>query len=171
MTLLEFVCRRLMGKPVAGSCWRCPFCLSNGPSFFVRTNMEKFKCYRCGQWGDEMDLLKLFHPQDDYSKRLERMRELRDDYEREEGIISLNSLPGSIRQQIATAAKEFCERFGMAPSAFEVYVRELAAEHIAQCRDPECDTIVCRASRGLPPLTDIELEARNAAEHSTNCRP
>ncbi len=39
---------------------------------------------------------------------------------------------------------EFCERTD--------------AEHRAECTDPECDAVVCRAARGLPPLTDAELQ-------------
>lgn len=86
MSFLEFVAERLMGQPVSGSCWNCPYCVSSGPSFSVRPPLGnysiKFKCHRCGKWGDEMDLLKLFFPEDDYSVRLTRVQELRLDFER-----------------------------------------------------------------------------------------
>jgi hypothetical protein len=41
----------------------------------------KFKCFRCGKWGDEFDLLRLFHPADDYSRRRDRLDQLRKEYD------------------------------------------------------------------------------------------
>jgi len=45
-------------------------------------------------------------------------------------------------------------------------------DHYAQCDDPECDASMCRAERGLPPLTEDEretLRARHARKrHARN---
>lgn len=85
MTLLEFVCDRLMGPPVCGSCWRCPYCDSSGASFSVRPPKGdfpiKFKCFRCDRWGDELDLLEHFYPDDDKSQIYSRWTKLRRQYE------------------------------------------------------------------------------------------
>ncbi len=85
-SFLEYVAQRLMGRPVSGSCWRCPFCDSRGPSFSVRPPKPgypvKYKCFRCGEWGDEYDLLCEFYPEDDYARRRERVEQWRQKYER-----------------------------------------------------------------------------------------
>src|SRR5438552_1089868 len=89
MTFLEFVCRKLLGPPVSGSCWRCPYCDSNGASFSVRPPKGdlpiKFKCHRCGEWGDEFDLMKLFHPVWGFSLRHLQLADLRRQYESHQG--------------------------------------------------------------------------------------
>ena len=85
MPLLEFVCKRLMGPPVCGSCWRCPFCDSSGSSFSVRPPKGdyaiKFKCFRCDRWGDELDLLEHFYPDEDKSQICARWTKLRHQHE------------------------------------------------------------------------------------------
>jgi hypothetical protein len=45
----------------------------------------------------------------------------------------------------------------------EAWVRKTDALHLAECRDPDCDTVVCREARGLPPLTPKELVAQARA--------
>jgi len=83
MTFLEFVMKRLHGPPP----WSCPFCDSRRGSFSIRPPKDdypiKFKCFRCGEWGDEYDLMKLFYPEDDYPRRKGRLDVWRLDYERE----------------------------------------------------------------------------------------
>jgi hypothetical protein len=74
-----------MGPPLSGSCWRCPFCDSSGSSFSVRPPLPnkpvKYKCFRCNVWGDEHDLLKLFHPELNYPGRRRVLARYRDQYE------------------------------------------------------------------------------------------
>jgi hypothetical protein len=85
MTFLVFVCERLMGKAYSGTCWRCPFCESNHGCFSVRPPKGdypiKYKCFRCGEWGDEFDLIKHSHPDDDYRTNVKRWRRLLNEYE------------------------------------------------------------------------------------------
>ena len=42
--------------------------------------------------------------------------------------------------------------------SFVEWVEAFDSRHLAECDDLGCDTIVCRAARGLPPLTEAELE-------------
>jgi hypothetical protein len=87
MTFLQFVCEKLMGPPLRGGMWLCPFHEDKNPSLSVRPPKDnhpiKFKCWSCGAWGDEHDLLKLFYPNEDYPKRLARLGSWRWDYEEE----------------------------------------------------------------------------------------
>jgi hypothetical protein len=111
MTFLEFLVEKLLGPRVSGTCWRCPFCDSSGPSFSVRPPSPlgpvKFKCFRCGTWGDEHDLVKHLERIHNYQNRLHRLNELRDEYEREEvhtisfffrGVGSMNQHSNRARQ-------------------------------------------------------------------------
>jgi hypothetical protein len=41
----------------------------------------------------------------------------------------------------------------------EKWIEESNQRHLASCTDPACDAVVCRAARGLPPLTKEEIEA------------
>lgn len=86
MTFLEFVCRDLMGPPVVGKCWRCPFCDSPKPSFSVRPPKGdlpiKFKCHRCQEWGDQLDFMRLFYPEVSAPQRYRMLRELKREYDR-----------------------------------------------------------------------------------------
>ena len=36
--------------------------------------------------------------------------------------------------------------------------------HMEECQDPDCEAIVCRAQRGLPPLTSEAIAAEQEAE-------
>jgi len=64
MTFLEYVADRLMGPPTDGRAWRCPFCDSDHGSFSIRQPKRgyriRYRCFRCGEWGDEYDLLKRY---------------------------------------------------------------------------------------------------------------
>jgi hypothetical protein len=42
---------------------------------------------------------------------------------------------------------------------FREHIARGDAHHLGECEDPECDAMVCRAARGLPPLTAEEIEA------------
>ena len=85
MSFLEYVCRQLMGRPVYGTMWNCPFHDDINPSFSVRPPKVgypiKFKCFGCSEWGDEFDLCKLFFSKDTYPDRVERLRVMREQYE------------------------------------------------------------------------------------------
>lgn len=87
-TFLEFILERMLGPParrgVDYATWRCPFHGDSHPSFCTRPHHPDFKdrwsCFGCAQWGDELDFLKLYYPREDYSARLERLRVLREEY-------------------------------------------------------------------------------------------
>jgi hypothetical protein len=89
LTFLEFVIKRHLGEPAhRGSnyaCWPCPFHNDHHPSFYTRPHKEQYKdrwkCHGCGEWGDEKDFLRLYHPKEDYNARLERLRKLRAEYD------------------------------------------------------------------------------------------
>ena len=211
MTFLEYVAERLMGPPVCGSCWRCPYCDSPHASFSVRPPKPgykvKFKCFRCGMWGDEYDLLKEFYPGEQYPRRRVRLdqwyRDWQREYQSEPVVTTTRGRPGSIAcvnaydhdpqedefspeaDQAVVALMEYladppsdralremlrlvqealtiCGASGLHPVGFgarvgyEVWHRELEAEHLAECDDPDCDYICCRRARGW---TEEEIDA------------
>lgn len=84
MTFLEFVCRQLIGPPVSGSCWRCPFCNSSNSSFNVRPPKGdlpiKYRCFRCDAWGDAFDLLKFYFPNEGFSQQKLRIAQMEADF-------------------------------------------------------------------------------------------
>ncbi len=71
---------------MSGAYWKCPYCHCSRATFSVRPPLAdkpiKFKCFRCAKWGDELDLLTFFYPNETYAQRLERMESLQDDYDR-----------------------------------------------------------------------------------------
>src|SRR5437764_5152931 len=80
MTFLEFIVRRELGEPNRNGKWLCPFHGESNPSFTLFPPKagckDRFKCWSCGAWGDEFDLLKELYPDEDYSARLLRMEQL-----------------------------------------------------------------------------------------------
>jgi hypothetical protein len=87
MTFLQYLCTRLLGSPT--SCkgelrWRCPAC--KRLCFRLRPHKpgfkDRFQCWGCNLWGDEADLLRDFHPGEPYDQRLDRLKELRVEYDR-----------------------------------------------------------------------------------------
>jgi hypothetical protein len=68
MTFLEYVCRRMLGRPARdsatpGECyWCCPFHVDSSPSFHTlphrQGKKDYWKCFGCGLWGDEYNLLR-----------------------------------------------------------------------------------------------------------------
>ena len=92
MTLLEFVAEQLMGPPAyrsggGRSTWSCPRHDDNHPSFSTRPHLEgykdRFQCFSCGFWGDELDLLKEFYPGEGYGERLARLNAMKINHEAE----------------------------------------------------------------------------------------
>jgi hypothetical protein len=90
-TFLEFVIESELGPPCSRSSgrstWHCPFHDDGTPSFCTRPvpagGKERWKCYGCGLWGDEHDFLKGMGVRD-YGDRLNKLRELREAYERDQ---------------------------------------------------------------------------------------
>lgn len=91
ITFLEFVCEHLMGPPLHGRSWRCPFhSPDNHPSFSVRPPKQrpdggwhpiKFRCHACGTWGDEWDLILNFYQDEQRHQHLKRLRAFQSQYE------------------------------------------------------------------------------------------
>jgi hypothetical protein len=83
-TFLEFVWQRYLGPPACGVCYRCPHCDHPTPSVTINPPKAgkaiKWRCHRCGTFGDEFDVLKLFGIRD-YNDRLTLVAKLRKEYE------------------------------------------------------------------------------------------
>jgi hypothetical protein len=68
-------------------------------------------------------------------------------------------------RQMATALK-VCARHGLHPHGlgrrldFVARIQRGEHEHMVECGDPECDWGCCRLARGLPPLTQEEIDAK-----------
>ncbi len=94
MTFLEYVAERLMGPPVSQSgsrsTWLCPFHEEEHPSFCTLPPKpgykDRFRCFSCGAWGDEYDLVKLFYDKENFCDRKDRLDHWRQDYEREDQL-------------------------------------------------------------------------------------
>ncbi|MFL5909279.1 MAG: hypothetical protein ACJ768_01730 [Gaiellaceae bacterium] len=94
-TFLEYVCERLMGPPAfhgadeGDSYWCCPFHDDANPSFHTLPHKEGYKdSWKCwsscaGRWGDEYDLLRQFHTDEDYPRQQVRLARWRQEWERE----------------------------------------------------------------------------------------
>ena len=71
---------------------------------------------------------------------------------------------------------EIAAKHGLHPATlagrcgFEGWSREVEAEHMAECMDPECECICCRAKRGLPPLGPLTSEQREARRHAKGAK-
>lgn len=87
MTFLQFLLTEYLGDPNAArtdgvSYWNCPVCGSN--SFHTlpirgEYTKERARCWsaECGFRGDACDMLKEFHPDENYGERLDRLTQLR----------------------------------------------------------------------------------------------
>ena len=80
--------------------------------------------------------------------------------------IAYADLTGDEVGQLATAVVLARERLPADPERLLLYCfrsvqwfEEVDARHLAECNDADCDAIVCRAARGLPPLTQEQIEA------------
>ena len=89
MTFLEFVlCEKLLGDPVYrtenSAYWNCPFHSEENPSFHTLPTKpgekNRFRCWSCGEWGDEHDLLKNEMPHLSYSRRMDLLSQWQEEY-------------------------------------------------------------------------------------------
>jgi hypothetical protein len=120
---------------------------------------------------------------EDYTKRLERLRVLGEEYQANQSTFSLRgaqpgSQPGGDPQVIACAwadltaeenqvlttlwERSIQEKYSLSALAeyhadFCAWSKESDERHLAECADDNCEARVCRAERGLPPLTQKEL--------------
>src|SRR5262249_54763273 len=85
VTLLEYILTKYLGKPARTqpngvSYWPCPVC--GHQSFHTLPNKAQFKhrakCWSvdCGFRGDAADMLKEFHPQEDWNERQKQLDRL-----------------------------------------------------------------------------------------------
>lgn len=81
-TFLEYVTRSTLGSPP----WNCPWC-DSARAFRLLPHRppykDRYRCHRCGQWGDEADLLRFCHDTESYPQRQKRLRKLREDFDRD----------------------------------------------------------------------------------------
>lgn len=94
MTLLEYVCEKLLGPAVSSdgngqSTWPCPRHDDPGASFHTLPHQpgkykDRFRCWHCSFWGDEADILREVFPQDNPGQRRARLAALKIDYGREQ---------------------------------------------------------------------------------------
>ncbi len=90
-TLLEYVCERMMGPPAFRSgnrsFWSCPQHEDANPSFSTlppaKGYKDRFRCFSCGFWGDEFDIIKEVHPGETFAQRKVRLAALKIDYKRD----------------------------------------------------------------------------------------
>jgi hypothetical protein len=94
LTFLEYVLTKCLGRPISRqgegvSYWNCPRC--DDRHFHTMPDKpphpHKFKCWNKvhgvgGWWGDELDMLKEFHPDEPYGDRRERLEILRQEWQR-----------------------------------------------------------------------------------------
>jgi hypothetical protein len=145
----------------------------------------KWRCHRCRQWGDELDLLWRFHPDLNYPKRMALAAELREEFEAtpfpphgdtdQEMVRAremMQRLLSLYRDEGRDPAEEFdwmerlwdrglLNQWGYLPARIVACWRrrqEADAEHAAECDDDECNADLCRAKRGLPPMTEEERQ-------------
>lgn len=223
---LRYVAERLMGPPTYESggraTWPCPFC-DDQTAFSVLPHRDGFKdryrCHRCGAWGDEFDLSKLFFDRENFDERRVRLQKWSEDFTRDSESQSpkvFTPVDGERRtiarhrkdedddyrvdehefSEAADAAlkdlKEWveaknldlaeaaavgemvlrlCDKHDIRACAlagrlgFVVWVEESNREHMASCKDPDCDYLCCRRARGLGPLPPLpgswlDLEAK-----------
>jgi hypothetical protein len=227
MSFLEFVCAQLLGPPVrvkghGEAFWDCPYCGNTKQKFHTRTlsnryPKQRYGCYKCGEWGDEWNLIEDLYPDEDHAQHVRRWKMLREEWEALDPAECL-TVPGQRRQSTTqpVAAIDFisqgrqgrlsaqdrggrCEGDGQpADSAARhralleaprrlvsgewdilmhalriarregcdltelaehiCQLRAIDEEHLAACQDPECEWLVCRRARGLPPLTGEEKQ-------------
>jgi hypothetical protein len=79
-------------------------------------------------------------------------------------LAQANLLPGEHQALVTAAAAARREGVDLEALAakcrgFDEWVEQSTARHLAECQDPVCDAVCCRAARGLPPLTREEIEA------------
>jgi hypothetical protein len=120
ITFLEYTCERYMGPPVYGRSWNCLFHEDLTPSLVVRPPKQrpdgtwypvKYKCFSCGAWGDEVDLIRHFYPDDTKLQFVKRWQSLCDGYQHLTGkqppsTYSLSGRRGQKRDEIKLCMSE-----------------------------------------------------------------
>src|SRR5947209_4318789 len=100
-SFLEFVMEKLHGpSDTGGTGWCCPFHPDEHPSFSIglrETGYWKFRCFACGIWGDEFDLIKRAYPQEDYGHRKSRLEIMLREYVEIFGSAPPYPLPGGMK--------------------------------------------------------------------------
>jgi hypothetical protein len=99
LTFLEYVIERHLGPPsyrgADYAMWVCPFHNDHHPSLSTRPHKREYKdrwnCFGCGERGDEADFLRLYFSNEDYNARLERLRQLRAEYDAMGNAVALSS--------------------------------------------------------------------------------
>jgi hypothetical protein len=110
VTFLQFVCEKLLGPPAKNGgqegefYWRCPFHDDTRPSFHTlpvkEDTKDYWKCFGCGLWGDELNLLRdlrdIGHPdaQGDHDDHQALLRQWRAEYDAAVAAGQLNGLNG-----------------------------------------------------------------------------
>ncbi len=196
-TLLEFVALDVMGPPLfhdVSGLWyyRCPFHYDTNASLVLRREGSKprYKCYGCGEYGDEFDLLKQMRPKWDYGDRKEYIARMTATFQTT--VIPSEGEPQRKRKSSLEQATEWAwaewhmgertahrameiaeqyEGYGVTWNSimqydveFQQTMAEMEQRHLETCDDPDCDARVCRINRGLPPLTKEEIDADIAAD-------
>ncbi len=91
MKFLDYVCEQVLGPAsyygYDYAVWSCPQHEDLHPSFKTLPRKDgckdRFKCWSCGFWGDEYDLLKMMYDRENFSDRKRRLEQMREDYNRE----------------------------------------------------------------------------------------
>jgi hypothetical protein len=107
MTLLEFVCERLLGPPTrtlgnGQSHWPCPVCGEREFNTFPHKPeyKDRCRCWRlnnCGFRGDELDVIRVVIEQQERGDDWRLLEKLRDEYERTDAAIRPVGHPSSLR--------------------------------------------------------------------------
>jgi hypothetical protein len=95
-TYLEYLLTHYLGTPtrVLGngvSYWPCPLC--KHASFHTLPDKPQFqhraKCWNaeCGFRGNAADMVKEFHPDENYNERLDRIYQLQNEWEQKQGLV------------------------------------------------------------------------------------
>lgn len=106
LTLLQYVLSQpeYLGSPssanVSGvSYWRCPVCLEDTFHTFPHKppHRDRAKCWNseCNFSGDLADMLKEFHPEENWGDRKERIRQLEIEWKGEQGEEWRQAFPGA----------------------------------------------------------------------------
>jgi hypothetical protein len=116
MTFLEYLCGTLSGPPISTngngeSYWPCPQC--GGERFHTLPHKPKekdrFRCWTCLFRGDDIDLLRHFHPRERYPELLQRKHEIQVDFDRDQAA---NLLPPTASSALAFPPRGRGEELG-----------------------------------------------------------
>jgi hypothetical protein len=93
MTFLEYIIERKLGEPSSrggdGTYWPCPHCGSD--RFHTMPHRygckDRFRCWKCGWWGDEHDFLIETRRGTSYAQRCRLLADLRTEYDRQQAKV------------------------------------------------------------------------------------